>query len=293
MWLKTACGQIVWKLSFFILFCVVCLFVFFSRRWEALHWLGRQAAFIQPKVTCEHLLYGNIRKHSFFFFFPYNRHRLSSIVCWLVAIVIGGNGKTQMNDEIINKWTQRRLWHAVRLHTGTAEYVNNILTKQKTIDDGCKNFTAAKARHLSSCFGSCPFSISLTDYCIFGHTESTFAENRNSEYPYNILAIFSAVLNPRATMEWFIKQCPVALFIWSLCLRPITMVHWGPIVKHVRWNNKRNNLQNNALDTAATLFESTQICKAAADQYKYTLYLSFVSGWRLCVVDHYMHILLL
>lgn len=66
-----------------------------------------------------------ILENIFFFFLPYNSTSLSSR---LVAIVMRGSGKTQLNDEIIYKTS---LLQRARLHTCTADYANCILSKKR------------------------------------------------------------------------------------------------------------------------------------------------------------------
>lgn len=113
------------KVLFFIVFF---FFLFQEDESLSIDWEDRLPSYSQKSHV--NICYMEILEN-IFSFLPYNRRRLSVNTCWLVAIVIGGSGKTQLNDEIINKWTQHRLSHGVRLHTWTAEYTNNILTKKK------------------------------------------------------------------------------------------------------------------------------------------------------------------
>lgn len=96
MWLTSACGQIVCKLLLF----------FFFKEMRGSPLTGKIDCLQKPKVTSGYLLLENI---SFFFltsFVPYIKPSLLKTLR-LVAIVMEGSGKTQLNDEIINKWTKQ------------------------------------------------------------------------------------------------------------------------------------------------------------------------------------------
>ena len=80
---------------------VSCFFFFFFKGILGSPLIGKIDWLQKPKVTSGCLLLENI---SFFFpsFLPYVRPSLLKTLR-LVAIVMEGSGKTQLNDEIINK----------------------------------------------------------------------------------------------------------------------------------------------------------------------------------------------
>lgn len=81
--------------------CLEVVVVFFFKEMRGSPLTGKIDCLQKPKVTSGYLLLENI---SFFFssILPYIRPRLVKTLR-LVAIVMEGSGKTQLNDEIINK----------------------------------------------------------------------------------------------------------------------------------------------------------------------------------------------